>query len=315
MAGDHDRAEPVPGAVDRPSPGLRRILAPNPSPMTLHGTNTYLLGTGRVTVIDPGPEDPRHLAAILAALDPGERIETILVTHAHRDHSPLAGPLARATGAPVLARGNARAGRRMRAAYLLDGAGGGGEGVDTPFAPDRCLPDGAVIDTTAGPLEALWTPGHFGNHMCFVLDGAVFTGDLVMGWASSLISPPDGDLGDYMASLSRLARLVAGRSDWVLHPGHGAAVLQPQARIAALADHRRARGRAIAAALAAGPMDCASLTARLYADTPAALHPAAARNVLAHLIEMHDRGEAAPLSASGSSARIGHPPLWALTPR
>jgi hydroxyacylglutathione hydrolase len=266
--------------------------------MTQRGTNTYLLGAGDVTVIDPGPDLAAHLGAILAALAPGERIAQILVTHAHLDHAPLARGLARETGAPVLAFGDAAAGRR--AAPLprgFDRGLGGGEGVDAAFVPDEALPDGAVIDTAAGPVTAIWTPGHFGNHLSFAWGDALFSGDLVMGWASSLISPPDGDLAAYMHSLERLA----ARGERVFYPGHGAPVTDPAARLAELAHHRRQRGAEIAAALADGPQTVADLTRRIYRDTPPALHRAATRNVLAHLIEMADHGQVAAEPGGGAS--------------
>jgi hydroxyacylglutathione hydrolase len=295
--------DPVPGLAEQIAPGLRRVLAPNPSPMTFRGTNTYLLGSGAVTVIDPGPQDDRHLAAIHAALGPDERIVQILVTHAHSDHAPLARPLAAQTGAPVLAYGDARAGRRARP---VDTDIGGGEGVDSDFAPDQTLADGAVIDTSAGPVMALWTPGHFGNHLSFAWRGALFSGDLVMGWASSLISPPDGDLGDYMRSLARLA----ARADQVYYPGHGAPVTDPAARVADLAHHRRTREAEIVAALSQGPADIAALTRSIYHDTPAALHRAAARNVLAHLIDLTSRGLVSKENPATSSP--DQPPIYHL---
>ena len=278
--------DPAPGLAEFLTPDLRRILAPNPSPMTFRGTNTYLLGNGEVTVIDPGPDHSGHLDAILAALTPGERIAQILVTHAHLDHSPLARALARASGAPVLAYGDARAGQRSTPLpAVFEAEIGGGEGVDAAFVPDRALPDGAVIDTAAGPVTAIWTPGHFGNHLCFAWNGAVFSGDLVMGWASSLISPPDGDLAAYMNSLDQLA----ARDDRLFYPGHGAPVTDPAARLSDLSSHRKQRETEIRAALADGPQTIADLTRRIYRDTPPALHRAAARNVLAHLIDLADR--------------------------
>ncbi len=279
------RTAPRPGEIVQIMPGLRRILAPNPSAMTLHGTNSYLLGRREVAVIDPGPGDPAHLRALLGALEPGHRITAILVTHAHADHAALARPLAHETGAPVLAFGDARAGRSARMAALSGGTGGG-EGVEASFAPDRCLRDGEELAGEGWVLTALHTPGHMGNHMCFRWNDIVFSGDHVMGWASSLVSPPDGDMTDYMASLERLARLGARR----LLPGHGAAVQDPAARIAELAAHRHAREADILAALQAGPADCASLAARIYIDTPARLMGAARRNVLAHLIDLMARG-------------------------
>lgn len=275
-----------PGEVQRPAPGLRLVLAPNPSPMTLHGTNTYILGEGRVAVIDPGPADRTHLAAILAALAPGESVSHIFVTHAHLDHSPLARPLAEATLAPVLAFGGPEAGRsavmiRLATSGLL----GGGEGVDACFRPDIALADGDIVEGPNWSLRALHTPGHFGNHLCFVWQGGTFSGDHVMGWASALISPPDGDLSDYMASLARLGAVAPPR----LYPGHGAPVDKPATRLAELATHRRNRNKQILASLADGAQDAASLTARIYTDTPKTLLPAAQRNVFAHLIDLEEQ--------------------------
>ena len=174
--------------------------------MTYWGTNTYVVGEGRVAVIDPGPADPAHLQAILDGLSKGEEVSHILVTHAHLDHSPLARPLSEATGAPVLAYGDALAGRSdVMAALVADGLTSGGEGVDAGFTPDETLTDGDMIQGDGWQLEALWTPGHFANHLCFALGDAVFTADHVMGWASSLVSPPDGDLTAFMASCRTLA--------------------------------------------------------------------------------------------------------------
>lgn len=276
--------DPIPGRPLRLDPDLRLVLAPNPSPMTERGTNTWLLGTGAVTVLDPGPDDPAHLRAILAALEPGERVARILVSHAHLDHAPAARPLAQATGAPVLAFGDARAGRSARMAGL---AGlGGGEGVDTAFRPDHDLPDGAVLDLGGAPLVALHTPGHFGNHLSFLWGTRLFPGDTVMGWAPSLVSPPDGDLTDFMASLDRLGALGPVR----LFPGHGAPVADGQARIRDLRSHRLGREAQIRAALGPVPLPLPDLVARVYADLDPAMHPAAARNLLAHLIDLDHRG-------------------------
>ncbi|WP_414897024.1 MBL fold metallo-hydrolase [Rhodovulum sp. YEN HP10] len=280
---------PMPGRVDRLAPGLRRVLAPNPSPMTFRGTNSYLLGEGEVAVIDPGPALRPHLEAVLAALEPGEKISRILVTHSHLDHSALARPLAEATGAPVFAFGDISAGRRADLAGL---AGlGGGEGVDAGFRPDERLADGTTLVTPDWHLTALHTPGHMGNHLCLAWSGldpegaALFTGDHVMGWASSMVSPPDGDLGAFMSSLERLA----ARPERCLFPAHGPPVADGPARIAALAAHRRARGARLLELLSEAPGTPAALARAIYTDTPPALLPAATRNVLAHLIELRDK--------------------------
>lgn len=277
----------------RPAPfiqltaGVRRILAPNPSPMTFWGTNTYMIGTGAVAVIDPGPKDDRHLQAILDALSPGEAISHIFVTHAHLDHSALAPALSRATGAPVLAFGSAEAGRSARMQALARSlALTGGEGVDRAFQPDRCLTDGEVITANTWALEAIHTPGHMANHLCFASGDTLFSADHVMGWASSLVSPPDGDMGDYIASLRRLSQREWGRA----LPGHGAPIEAPSARIAALLTHRSEREAAILSALAEAPALIPNLVERLYSDTPRSLFPAAARNVFAHLLQLHAEG-------------------------
>lgn len=282
--------------------GVRVILAPNPSPMTHWGTNTYLLGRRRLAVIDPGPDDPAHLAAILDALRPGQSISHILVTHAHRDHSPLATPLSEATGAPVLAYGDARAGRSAVMTRLAaSGRIGGGEGVDAGFAPDLVLCDGEVVTGDGWQVTARWTPGHFGNHLSFQSGTDMFSGDLVMGWASTLISPPDGDLTQFHDSCAKLARLRPRR----LLPGHGAPVTSPKARIDWLRAHRCAREAAILGALADGPADAATLAGRIYTDIPEHLLPAAARNVLAHLVDLTQKSITTPDGPLDPETRFG----------
>ncbi|MGB5557583.1 MAG: MBL fold metallo-hydrolase [Paracoccaceae bacterium] len=275
-----------PERVERLEPGLRRVLAPNPSPMTHWGTNTYILGEGRVAVIDPGPDSRPHFDAILAALAPGETVSHILVTHSHIDHSPLAAPLAKATGAPVLAFGNSRAGRSAVMEELAAQGGiGGGEGVDLAFTPDETIADAATIAGNGWTLTAHWTPGHLGNHLCFAWGDTVFTGDHIMGWASSLVSPPDGDLTAFMASTRRLA----ARRDRIFYPGHGAPIQQPQARADWLIRHREARETASLAELSGVARTIPEITARVYHDTAPALRPAAERNVFAHLIDLAGR--------------------------
>lgn len=267
-------------------PDIRRVLAPNPSPMTLHGTNSYLLGRGNVAIIDPGPNDPTHLRALLAALAPGERISHILVTHSHLDHSPLARSLSEHSGAPILAFGDSTAGRSPALAGVQDL--GGGEGVDHTFQPDMSLQDGQVIDLSTGPLQAIWTPGHMGNHMCFASGDRLFSGDHVMGWASSMVSPPDGDLRAFVNSLKKLQM----RQDRIFYPGHGAAVDNPPDRLAELIAHRLMRETQILEALQSAPGTPAELTARIYTDIPPALLGAAERNVLAHLMVLCQDGRA-----------------------
>lgn len=275
-----------------------RILAPNPSPLTGPGTNTFLLGRDHVAVIDPGPDDAGHLRAILEAA-PG-RITHILVTHAHRDHSAGAPELSRLTGAPVLAFGDALAGRSALMRRLAETAPvGGGEGLDAGFAPDIRLRDGEAIETPDWRLEALHTPGHCAGHLCFRWRDMLFTGDVVMGWSSTIISPPDGDLLDYMRSLARIADAGARR----LLPAHGDPVEAPAPRLAELAAHRRARSAQILAALRDGPDSAAELARRIY-DIPAPLLPAASRNVLAHLIALTELGALSGPEEIGPEARF-----------
>ncbi|SDK97893.1 MBL fold metallo-hydrolase [Aliiruegeria lutimaris] len=285
-------------------PGLRRVLAPNPSPMTFRGTNSYIVGTGDVAVIDPGPAMPAHLDALLAALEPGERISHIFITHSHLDHSPLARPLAERTGAPVLAFGTHEEGRSpIMAALAADGMLGGGEGIDTEFAPDIRLADGDTVEAGDWSLQALWTPGHIANHLSFAWNGAVFTGDHVMGWASSLISPPDGDLTAFMASCEKLKT----RQDRRYYPGHGDAVENPQERLAWLIHHRRERERQILELLSRAPRTVETLVRGIYTDTPEALFPAAARNVLAHIIDLSTKKMIFATSLPDGMISLRHP--------
>ncbi len=287
-----DDFDPPVGDPQTLEPGLRRIVAPNPSPMTYRGTNTYLLGTSGLAVIDPGPQDSAHLQAILNALGPGQHISHIVVTHTHVDHSPLARPLADACGAPVLAFGTAEAGRSAVMQRLADrGMIGGGEGIDSAFVPDQTLADGETIAGDGWTLEALHTPGHIGNHLSLGWNDACFTADHVMGWASSLVSPPDGDLTDFMTSCARLQK----RNWRVFYPGHGAAVTDPAARLDWLVTHRKGREADILQALAAGPATAQAIAHRVYADTPPALIGAATRNVLAHLVDLHGKSVVSPV--------------------
>lgn len=286
-----DDFDPTAGLAEDLGGGVRRVLAPNPSPMTFRGTNTYLLGARDVAVIDPGPDMPAHLAAIMGALGPGQRISHILVTHSHLDHSPLARQLAVETGAQVHGFGPSGAGRSdVMTALAASGLSDAGEGIDPDFCPDVTLGDGDRIETDDWALTALWTPGHLGNHLCFQYGRAVFTGDLVMGWASSLVSPPDGDLTDFMASCRRLRALPAD----VFHPGHGEPVHDPTGRLEWLISHREGREAAILETLADGPASPETLARRIYTETPPALMPAASRNVLAHLIDLYGRNLVAP---------------------
>ncbi|MBE0414092.1 MBL fold metallo-hydrolase [Yoonia sp.] len=278
---------PMIGTPQVLAPLLSVVVAPNASPMTHTGTNTYVLGDHGLAVIDPGPDDPVHLAAVLRAIA-GRAVSHILLTHSHLDHSPLARRLSALTGAPVCAFGDSQAGRSaIMQSLAQQGLTGGGEWIDHEFTPDTTLADGAVVTGQDWALTAVHTPGHIGNHLCFRWGQAIFTGDHVMGWASSLVSPPDGDLGDFMRSCSKLRALDAR----VFYPGHGAPVSNPHARLDWLIAHRTDREKQIIAALSAHPQDLMRLTLGVYVDTPAALLGAAARNVFAHLIELHQRGQ------------------------
>lgn len=274
---------PQTGIAEILAPDLRRVLAPNPSPMTWLGTNTYLLGTKDIAVIDPGPNLPAHMDAILSALVPSQRITHIVVTHSHVDHSPLARPLSEHTGAPVLAFGDSQSGRSAAMQACLDaGLKSGGEGIDQDFSPDILLTDNQSFTAGDQTLTALHTPGHMGNHMCFEWNDQLFCGDLVMGWASSLVSPPDGDLTDFMASCRRLLT----RNITSMHSGHGAPISAPHDRLEWLITHRLSREAQILEHLTLAPAHANALARAIYTETPPALLPAATRNVFAHLIDL-----------------------------
>lgn len=299
MHPDLDKFNPDIGKPELLQPGVRRVLAPNPSPMTYRGTNTYLLGENDICVIDPGPNLPDHLEAIVDALGPGQKVTHIVVTHSHVDHSPLARALADRTGAPVLAFGGPTAGRSAVMADLAKaGLAGGGEGIDMSFEPDKIVQDGDDIVGDDWSLKVIHTPGHLGNHICLAMNRVCFTADHVMGWASSLVSPPDGDLTDFMASCRRLQT-----TNWkTFHPGHGAPIKSPGQRLNWLVNHRLSREVQIRDALAEESGTAADLARRIYTDTPEALRPAAERNVFAHLVDLFGRGLVRPDGPLGNAA-------------
>ncbi|QFT73034.1 MBL fold metallo-hydrolase [Ruegeria sp. THAF33] len=299
-----DVFDPPVGQPEELHPGLRRILAPNPSPMTYCGTNTYLLGERDIAVIDPGPASEAHLGAILDSLAPGQRISHIIVTHTHVDHSPLAAPLAARTGATIYAYGGPEAGRSAVMTDLAaQGLTGGGEGIDTTFRPDVEVADGETINGDGWQLEVIHTPGHLGNHIALAWQNICFTADHVMGWASSLVSPPDGDLTDFMTACHRLRA-----RDWsVFHAGHGAPITSPAERLDWLIAHRQTREAQILSALEEKDGTARHLAERIYTDTPAALLPAAERNVFAHLVDLTGKkkvGPIGPLSVSSVFRRV-----------
>lgn len=285
--------------ISRIGGGVQRVLAPNPSAMTGPGTNSWILGDERLVIIDPGPDMAGHFAALTAALA-GRPVEAILVTHAHLDHSALAPALSRATGAPIMAYGGADAGlsARMRA-LAAAGQAGGGEGVDMRFAPDVVLHDGMILHLAGLEITAIHTPGHMASHMCFAIGDELFSGDHVMGWSTSLVSPPEGDMGAYIASL----QLLQGRGWRRFHPGHGAPVETPAARLAELLAHRAAREAAILEALARAPATPDELAREIYFELPANLLGAAQRNIFAHLVDLFERNVVTAGSGLSSSSR------------
>lgn len=283
---------------------VRRVTCANPSAMTFTGTRTYVVGEGRVAIVDPGPDNPSHLAALLAALAPGEAVAHIVLTHTHTDHSAGAGALARATGAGIAGFGRHRAGM-SETMLRLAAAGadlGGGEGADHATVPTRNLADGDTLEGEGWALTAIHTPGHLSNHISLALEGtgALFTGDTVMGWATTLVSPPEGDMAALMASLEKLR----ARGADMLLPGHGHPVTDPAAMLDHQIAHRKARAASVLASLANGPASAADLAREIYTDTDPALLPAAARNVFATLIGLMDEGQARALDRLTPAARF-----------
>lgn len=291
---------PLPGKIFEAAPGLRGLLADNPSPMTGRGTISWIVGEGDVALVDPGPEDAAHARALREALG-RERITTILVTHAHRDHSGLARHLAQEWRAPVLAFGDATAGRSPHMAELAARAElPQGEGTDAGFRPDVTLADGEIIEGRSWRLEALHTPGHFGNHLCFAMGRDILCGDLAMAWSTTIVAPPDGDVAQYLASLRRLAARAPAR----LLPAHGAAIDRPAERIAELISHRGHREAQILATLATGPANADTLARRIYTDIPTILMGAASMNVLAHLVDLAERNLVSLIDPPSRHARF-----------
>ena len=268
------------GAAQALEPLVRRVLAPNPSPYTYTGTQTYIVGAGEgCAVIDPGPDEAEHHAALDAAIG-DEPVLAIMCTHTHRDHSPAAGPLAERHDAPIVG----------CAPLVLDDAGPRADAsFDRQYAPDRVLEDGEAMTGPGWTLRAVATPGHVSNHLCFALEesGALFTGDHVMGWSTSVVVPPDGDMGDYMASLAKLHE----REDTVFYPAHGEAVTKPKQLVRGMIGHRRQRENQILRHLAEGPKAAADFVPLMYKGLDERLHKAAEMSVTAHLMDLQKRGE------------------------
>lgn len=266
------------GIVTRLSPLVRRIVAPNPGPYTFTGTCTYLIGTGDVTVLDPGPDDPAHLRALTEALA-GERITRILVSHTHKDHSPGAAPLKAMTGAPIYGCGPHRAARALHPGETALEAG-----ADRTYAPDHHMADGDQLCGDGYTLTALATPGHTANHLCFALaeDNLFFSGDHVMGWSTTVVAPPDGSMRDFMASLDTLKL----REEALFLPGHGGPIRHPQRFVRALIHHRRMREAAIVGQVRGGVATIPELVAAIYENLNPALTGGAAMSILSHLEDL-----------------------------
>lgn len=273
----------VPDTVDEVVPGIRRIMCNNPGPFTFKGTVSYIIGRGKVAIVDPGPDDPAHIGALLDAVR-NETVTHIFVTHTHRDHSPAVPAIKHATGATVYAEGVHRAARPLHIGELnpLDSSG------DRDFVPDVYLKDGEVVEGDGWAVEAVTTPGHTANHMAFALKGenALFAGDHVMAWATSIVAPPDGAMSDYMASLRKLA----ARPEQLYFPGHGPAVPEATRFVNYLILHRRAREDSILYRLGKGETDIPTIVRAIYIGLDPRLTGAAGLSVLAHMEDLVARG-------------------------
>ncbi|MEM1132212.1 MAG: MBL fold metallo-hydrolase [Pseudomonadota bacterium] len=272
--------EPFPtGISEQLEPLVARVLAGNPSPFTFTGTQTYLVGNASDrAVIDPGPAEPDHIDAIIAAAGYA-KIVAICCTHTHRDHSPAAAPLAEATGAPIIG---------CAPLVLNDDGPRADEAFDTSYAPDQVLKDGEHLSGDGWTLEAVSTPGHTSNHLCYsvVESGALFTGDHVMGWSTSVISPPDGDMAAYMASMQK----VHDREDKVYYPAHGPQIDKPRQLVRGMMGHRKQREKQILKQLENGPKAIKVMVPEMYKGIDPRLFGAAGRSVLAHLVDLQNRG-------------------------
>jgi glyoxylase-like metal-dependent hydrolase (beta-lactamase superfamily II) len=278
------------GAVAVLTPLIRRVVARNGGPFTLHGTGTYIVGRGTVAIIDPGPDLDEHVEALLSAVE-GETVSHLLVTHTHRDHSPAARRLKARLGTPTYGFGPHGGARGDEAVE---------EGADHDFTPDVRIGHGDMIDGPGWSFEAVHTPGHTSNHLCFALkeESALFCGDHVMGWSTTVVSPPDGGMRAYRASLAALL----ARDETIYWPTHGGPVRDPKRHVAALIEHRAEREAQILACLSDGVATIPEIVRILYRDVDPRLHGAAGRSVLAHLIELVERGvvacDGAPIGAA-----------------
>ncbi|RVQ66990.1 MBL fold metallo-hydrolase [Croceicoccus ponticola] len=269
---------PAPETCERLEPLVRRVLAGNASPFTYTGTQTYLVGTAtELAVIDPGPDDPEHIAALVAEIGDA-RVVAIACTHTHRDHSPAAAPLAEITGAPIIGCAPLVIESDMPRADAP---------FDQSYAPNRVLSDGETIAGEGWTLRAVATPGHTSNHLCYALEetGALFTGDHVMGWSTTVVAPPDGDMAAYMASMD----LLYEREDRIYYPAHGPAVDNPRQLVRGMIGHRRQRERQILRHLGDAPQAIPDLVRKMYVGLDERLVGAAGQSVLAHLIDLELR--------------------------
>lgn len=281
MAGLPPKPWPT-GQTEQLDPLIKRVLAPNPSPYTYTGTQSYIIGqSDGVAVIDPGPDDPDHVDALLAAIGEAQ-VSAIVCTHTHRDHSPAAAPLAQHTGAPVIG---------CAPLVLNSDHPRADEAFDQTYAPTRVLEDGEALEGPGWTLTALATPGHTSNHLCFALEetGALFSGDHVMGWSTSVVIPPDGDMGDYVTSLEKMLT----REDAVYHSAHGAQIDKPQRLVRSMIGHRRQREAQILRLLEEAARPVAEFIPSMYKGLDPRLIPAAELSVTAHLFELEKHGQAA----------------------
>jgi glyoxylase-like metal-dependent hydrolase (beta-lactamase superfamily II) len=273
----------VPDTAEEVVPGVRRVMANNPGPFTFKGTISYIVGKGNVAIIDPGPDDPAHIGALLDAVR-NETVTHIFVTHTHRDHSPAVPAIKAATGATVYAEGPHRAARPLHIGEHnpLDAS------ADRDFKPDVALKDGAVVEGDGWAIEAITTPGHTANHMCYALKDTniLFAGDHVMAWATSIVAPPDGAMSDYMASLNKLAK----RSETIYLPGHGPAIKDAPRFVSYYILHRKAREASILHRLGKGETDIPTIVRAIYIGIDPRLTGAAGLSVLAHLEDLAARG-------------------------
>ena len=291
----------APGQAEEVAPGVRRLLANNPGPFTFKGTVSYIVGRGKVAVIDPGPDDPTHIDALLKTVR-DETVTHVFVTHTHRDHSPAAAAIKAATGAKTYAEGPHRAARPLH----IGDAQRGEASADRDFAPDVALKDGEIVTGQDWSIEAIATPGHTANHMAFGLRGTdlLFSGDHVMAWSTTVVAPPDGAMTDYMASLEKLSR----RAEHSYLPGHGGIVKDAPRFTAQLIRHREGREASILQRLANGPADIPSLVRAIYTGIDPRLVGGAGLSVLAHLEDLVARGVVAtdgPPSIAGSYRLAG----------